>query len=50
VGQVVTVTETDGKVVRGTAIGIDSSGRLQVDVGGTTQVIGAGDVEHVRPA
>jgi BirA family transcriptional regulator, biotin operon repressor / biotin---[acetyl-CoA-carboxylase] ligase len=50
VGQVVAVTVNDGKVVRGTAIGIDSSGRLEVDVGGATQVIGAGDVEHVRPA
>jgi BirA family biotin operon repressor/biotin-[acetyl-CoA-carboxylase] ligase len=50
VGQVVTVTGTDSKVVRGMAIGIDSRGRLQVDVGGTIQVIGAGDVEHVRRA
>jgi BirA family biotin operon repressor/biotin-[acetyl-CoA-carboxylase] ligase len=50
VGQVVAVTGTDGKVVRGTATGIDSSGRLEVDVGGRIQVIGAGDVEHVRPA
>jgi BirA family biotin operon repressor/biotin-[acetyl-CoA-carboxylase] ligase len=49
-GQLVAVTGTDGKVARGTATGIDSSGRLQVDVGGTIQVIGAGDVEHVRPA
>jgi BirA family biotin operon repressor/biotin-[acetyl-CoA-carboxylase] ligase len=50
VGQVVTVAVTDGRMVRGTATGIDSSGRLEVDVGGTSQLIGAGDVEHVRPA
>ncbi|MEP7180242.1 MAG: biotin--[acetyl-CoA-carboxylase] ligase [Pseudonocardiales bacterium] len=50
VGQLVTVTGTDGRVVRGTATGIDSSGRLEVDIGGRSQVIGAGDVEHVRPA
>jgi len=50
VGQVVAVTGTDGVVARGTAVGIDTSGRLQVDVGGTIQVIGAGEVEHVRPA
>lgn len=50
VGQVVAVSGTDGEQRRGTATGIDSSGRLQVDVGGRTQLIGAGDVEHVRPA
>jgi BirA family biotin operon repressor/biotin-[acetyl-CoA-carboxylase] ligase len=50
VGQVVAVTATDGTAVQGTATGIDSSGRLRVDVGGTIRVIGAGDVEHVRPA
>jgi BirA family biotin operon repressor/biotin-[acetyl-CoA-carboxylase] ligase len=49
-GQLVSVTGTDRTAVQGTATGIDSTGRLQVDVGGTIQVIGAGDVEHVRPA
>lgn len=49
VGQHVAVTATDGRVVRGTAVGIDLAGRLRVDVGGGEEVIGAGDVEHVRP-
>ena len=34
----------------GEARGIDGDGRLQVDVGGRVEVIGAGDVEHLRPA
>lgn len=43
-GREVAVTGTDGAVVRGVAEGIDSSGRLQVG----HQIIGAGDVEHLR--
>jgi BirA family biotin operon repressor/biotin-[acetyl-CoA-carboxylase] ligase len=50
VGQIVTVTGTDGSRVRGAATGVDSTGRLLVDVGGAVRPIGAGDVEHVRPA
>jgi len=50
IGQVVAVTGTDGAVARGTAVGVDSGGRLRVDVDGVVRVIGAGDVEHVRPA
>jgi BirA family biotin operon repressor/biotin-[acetyl-CoA-carboxylase] ligase len=49
IGQEVAVSMVDS-VVRGRAVGIDDSGRLVVDVGGVQQVIGAGDVEHVRPA
>jgi BirA family biotin operon repressor/biotin-[acetyl-CoA-carboxylase] ligase len=45
-GREIAVTGTDGTVVRGVAEAIDASGRLLV--GG--QVIGAGDVEHLRPA
>jgi BirA family biotin operon repressor/biotin-[acetyl-CoA-carboxylase] ligase len=48
-GQVVAVSGADGSVVRGTAVGIDADGRLRVDVGGAVALIGAGDVEHVRP-
>ncbi|PZS18463.1 MAG: biotin--[acetyl-CoA-carboxylase] ligase [Pseudonocardiales bacterium] len=48
-GQVVAVTGIDGSVARGSAVGVDSGGRLQVDVGGVVRMIGAGDVEHVRP-
>jgi BirA family transcriptional regulator, biotin operon repressor / biotin---[acetyl-CoA-carboxylase] ligase len=46
----VSVTTTSGRAVTGDARGIDSDGRLQVDVGGRVEVIGAGDVEHLRPA
>lgn len=49
VGQLVAVAGTDGTVVLGRAVGIDSGGRLLVDVAGVVQPIGAGDVEHVRP-
>jgi BirA family biotin operon repressor/biotin-[acetyl-CoA-carboxylase] ligase len=50
IGQVVAVTGTGGRIVRGTAVAVDSGGRLQVDVDGAAVVIGAGDVEHARPA
>lgn len=46
----VTVTTTAGMAVTGTACGIDSDGRLQIDVGDRVETIGAGDVEHLRPA
>jgi BirA family biotin operon repressor/biotin-[acetyl-CoA-carboxylase] ligase len=49
-GREVTVTTTAGTAVTGTARGIDHDGRLQVDVGGQVEVVGAGDVEHLRPA
>ena len=49
-GRDVTVTTTAGTAVTGRARGIDSDGRLQVDVGGRVEVVGAGDVEHLRPA
>jgi BirA family biotin operon repressor/biotin-[acetyl-CoA-carboxylase] ligase len=49
-GRTVSVTTTAGTSVVGEARGIDSDGRLQVDVGGRVEVIGAGDVEHLRPA
>ncbi|MDP9091526.1 MAG: biotin--[acetyl-CoA-carboxylase] ligase [Actinomycetota bacterium] len=49
IGQHVAVTTGDS-VIRGRAVGVDESGRLVLDVAGVRQVIGAGDVEHVRPA
>ncbi len=50
IGQVVAVSGTDGGLTRGEAVGIDAIGRLQVLVDGAVRTIGAGDVEHVRPA
>jgi BirA family biotin operon repressor/biotin-[acetyl-CoA-carboxylase] ligase len=49
-GRPVAVTTTGGTIVTGRAVGIDGDGRLQVDVGGLVEAIGAGDVEHLRPA
>jgi BirA family biotin operon repressor/biotin-[acetyl-CoA-carboxylase] ligase len=50
IGQDVAVSTLDS-VVRGRAVGIDDSGRLVLEVGGgRQQTVGAGDVEHVRPA
>jgi BirA family transcriptional regulator, biotin operon repressor / biotin---[acetyl-CoA-carboxylase] ligase len=53
IGQVVAVVGTDGDVVRGTAVEVDAVGRLVVaddSDAGAPRAIGAGDVEHVRPA
>jgi BirA family biotin operon repressor/biotin-[acetyl-CoA-carboxylase] ligase len=52
VGRAVEVTGTDDSVRRGTAVGIDSDGRLRVadESDGVEFVVGAGDVHHVRPA
>jgi BirA family biotin operon repressor/biotin-[acetyl-CoA-carboxylase] ligase len=50
VGQRVTVTGTSGVALTGTATGLDPDGRLRVFVDGREQLIGAGDVEHLRPA
>lgn len=49
-GRQVSVTTTSGVAVTGTARAIDSDGRLQVDTGDRVEVIGAGDVHHLRPA
>jgi BirA family biotin operon repressor/biotin-[acetyl-CoA-carboxylase] ligase len=49
-GRQVSVTTTAGSAVTGTARAIDSDGRLTVDTGDRVEVIGAGDVHHVRPA
>jgi BirA family biotin operon repressor/biotin-[acetyl-CoA-carboxylase] ligase len=49
-GRQVSVTTTSGVAVTGAARAIDSDGRLQVDTGDRLEVIGAGDVQHLRPA
>jgi BirA family biotin operon repressor/biotin-[acetyl-CoA-carboxylase] ligase len=49
IGQLVTVTAIEGAALTGTATGLDADGRLRVLVDGTEHVIGAGDVEHLRP-
>jgi BirA family biotin operon repressor/biotin-[acetyl-CoA-carboxylase] ligase len=48
VGQALLVTTPDG-VVEGVGVGVDESGRLEVDVNGERRVFGIGDVVHVRP-
>jgi BirA family transcriptional regulator, biotin operon repressor / biotin---[acetyl-CoA-carboxylase] ligase len=47
IGREVAVTTTGGERLVGTAAVIDSDGRLRLDTGA---VVGAGDVEHLRPA
>jgi len=49
-GRPVSVSTTAGPVVTGSAVGIDSDGRLQVEHDGQVEVVGAGDVEHLRSA
>jgi BirA family biotin operon repressor/biotin-[acetyl-CoA-carboxylase] ligase len=49
VGRRVRVERPDSPLV-GTAVGIDDSGRLLVDVDGTTHAVAAGDVIHLRNA
>ena len=44
----VAVTTTAGETVVGRAVGIDSRGRLEVDVAGEVTAVGAGDVQHLR--
>lgn len=50
VGQQVAVSTTDGRVLTGSATGLDGTGRLLVTSGGATVAVGAGDVQHLRPA
>lgn len=50
IGLEVDVHEPDGRVVRGTATGVDDSGRLVVESGGSSRTHAAGDVVHVRRA
>jgi BirA family biotin operon repressor/biotin-[acetyl-CoA-carboxylase] ligase len=45
-GREVSVSTTHGERLVGTATGIDPDGRLRLDTG---VVVGAGDVEHLRP-
>ena len=49
IGRAVTISTTAGPALRGRAVGIDADGRLQLDDNGRITVIGAGDVEHLRP-
>jgi BirA family transcriptional regulator, biotin operon repressor / biotin---[acetyl-CoA-carboxylase] ligase len=48
IGLQVDVHQPDGRVVRGTATGVDDTGRLLVDEAGLSRVHAAGDVVHVR--
>jgi BirA family biotin operon repressor/biotin-[acetyl-CoA-carboxylase] ligase len=49
-GQQVSVSTTAGETLTGTATGLDDTGRLLVESGGATVAVGAGDVQHLRPA
>ena len=41
---------SEGRVLEGTASGIDAEGRLEVEGPHGRTAVGAGDVVHVRPA
>lgn len=49
-GRTVVVSTTGGQSYTGNAVGIDVDGRLQVERDGRVDAVGAGDVEHLRPA
>jgi BirA family biotin operon repressor/biotin-[acetyl-CoA-carboxylase] ligase len=49
IGAQVRVALPTGEALTGLAVGVDEDGRLQVDDGSRTHVLGAGDVVHVRP-
>jgi BirA family biotin operon repressor/biotin-[acetyl-CoA-carboxylase] ligase len=49
-GRNVAVTTTEGARLVGNALAIDAMGRLQLALHGGVQTVGAGDVEHLRPA
>jgi BirA family biotin operon repressor/biotin-[acetyl-CoA-carboxylase] ligase len=48
IGRAITVSTTSGAAISGVAHGVDPDGRLQVLVDGAMQLVGAGDVEHLR--
>ncbi|MFI6596286.1 biotin--[acetyl-CoA-carboxylase] ligase [Nonomuraea sp. NPDC050536] len=50
IGQQVRVELPGGKLLIGQATGVDRSGCLQVDAGGRTYTLSAGEVIHVRPS
>jgi BirA family biotin operon repressor/biotin-[acetyl-CoA-carboxylase] ligase len=50
IGLDVDVHQPDGRLVRGTATGVDDAGRLVVRTGGWSTAYAAGDVVHVRRA
>jgi BirA family transcriptional regulator, biotin operon repressor / biotin---[acetyl-CoA-carboxylase] ligase len=48
IGQRIRVELPDGSTLLGRAVDVDASGRLVIDTGGDRQVVGAGDVVHLR--
>jgi BirA family biotin operon repressor/biotin-[acetyl-CoA-carboxylase] ligase len=49
-GRVVQVRLAGGEMIEGTAVDVDDLGRLLIRTGAGLRPVGAGDVEHVRPA
>ena len=49
-GQQVRLRGIDGEQLEGEAVSVDASGALLVRTGGTTVVVNAAEVQHVRPA
>ncbi|HVU93559.1 MAG TPA: biotin--[acetyl-CoA-carboxylase] ligase [Jatrophihabitans sp.] len=50
IGRPVRVSLTGAEELRGQAVDVDDVGRLVLRTGSGEQVVGAGDVEHLRPA
>ena len=50
IGRPVRVTLTEDRELRGEAVDVDEMGRLVLRTGEGDQFVGAGDVEHLRPA
>ena len=49
VGQQVAVVAMDGRALQGVAVAVDRDGRLRIRTADGEQLVGAGDVRHLRP-
>ena len=49
IGQQVAVVVTDGRAMSGVALAVEPDGRLRIRTADREELVGAGDVEHLRP-
>lgn len=49
IGQQVAVVAMDGRALQGVAVAVDPDGRLRIRTADDEQLVGAGDVRHLRP-
>jgi BirA family biotin operon repressor/biotin-[acetyl-CoA-carboxylase] ligase len=50
IGRQVAVVAMDGRALQGIAVAVDPDGRLRIRTADQEQVVGAGDVRHLRPS